>query len=136
MLQVFWLQHRWACRQIVRRCHQHAVSRRQLACHDALGQLKAAAKGRVEALANQIDLAIVEMPIRADIGVAFQKLPSSGTIYIQPTTVPMLTLSVPTGRPSALARLATAFWIVVRLALTSSRNNLPASVNVSRRVLR
>lgn len=66
-------QHQRAPRQVIRRRHQHPVRRGQLARHHALGQLKTTADSGIEALADQVDLAVIEVPVRIDIRKAPHK---------------------------------------------------------------
>lgn len=68
--QIFGHPHRRTLRHVVRGCHQHSMGRRQLARHHPLGQFEATTDGGIEALADQVDLAVIEMPVRADVGEA------------------------------------------------------------------
>ena len=61
--------------QIGRRRHQHPVRRGQLARHHPRRQFETTANRSIEALADQVDLAVVEMPIRGNRRVAAQELP-------------------------------------------------------------
>src|SRR3546814_5133184 len=49
------------------------MSHRQFARHHPLGQLETAADGGIEALADQVHLAIIEMPVRVDRRITSQK---------------------------------------------------------------
>ncbi|MNQ90050.1 hypothetical protein D3C85_1053770 [compost metagenome] len=66
VLEIVWFDHLGMARQVLPRGHQHAMGRGQLARHHPLGQLKATAYRGVEPLPDQIDLAIIEMPVRVD----------------------------------------------------------------------
>lgn len=60
--------------QIILRSDQYPMRWRQSARYHTLWQLKAAANRRIEALPDQIDLTIIEMPVRIDRREAPQKL--------------------------------------------------------------
>ncbi|MNO76022.1 hypothetical protein D3C76_670850 [compost metagenome] len=60
--------------QVRRRRHQHPVRRGQLARHHPRRQIEATTNRRIEALADQVDLAVVEMPVRGNGRVATQEL--------------------------------------------------------------
>ena len=64
--------------QVRRRGHQHPVRRGQLARHHPRRQFKTTTNGRIEALADQVDLAVIEMPVRGNGGVAAQKFAQQG----------------------------------------------------------
>ncbi|MNE91486.1 hypothetical protein D3C80_1891080 [compost metagenome] len=61
-------------RQVTRRGYQHAMGWRQLACHHPLRQFESATDRGVETLGDQVDLPVIEMPVRIDRRKAPQKL--------------------------------------------------------------
>jgi hypothetical protein len=83
------------------------VHRRELARDDSGSQRKAAADGGVEALADDVDLAVVEMPVGQHAWIALEKAPSSGTRKLRPKAWPMLTFNVPRGPRRASSTPAT-----------------------------
>ena len=60
--------------EIGRRRDGDDVNRRQLARHDTRRQGEAAADGRIEAFADDVDLAVVEMPVGHDARIAGEKI--------------------------------------------------------------
>ncbi|MNP02101.1 hypothetical protein D3C76_939420 [compost metagenome] len=73
-LEIVRLADRLVRRQVIGRGHQHAMGWRQLARHHPLGQFEAATNRGVETLGDQVDLPVIEMPVRIDRRKAPQKL--------------------------------------------------------------
>ncbi|MNJ51181.1 hypothetical protein D3C77_464790 [compost metagenome] len=61
-------------RQVRRSRYQNPVRRGQLASDNALRQVETTTNSSIESLTDQVDLAIIKMPVRIDCRKTLQKL--------------------------------------------------------------
>lgn len=72
--QVAWMADWRLVAEVGGRGEEDQVARRQVARHHPGRQFETTADGGVEAFADEVDLAIVEMPVGHDVRIAFEEL--------------------------------------------------------------